>query len=379
MTELEYNQNKNLGYIPEKINHNFIFNDNRTLFLLGKAYKVLSKLDSLCNQMEFYNIFTNMHIYLEAICSSEIEGTHANIKEVLNTTPTPKENIQKIKNLYNTTHMFFKSNRYFGKKIYNIKTIENINAHLFKKVLSVCEHTGKIRDFQNYWGGDNILSAYFVPPPPDMVKDLIKDLNEFWLNDEYFIPELIKIAIYHYQFETIHPFADGNGRTGRLLISLQLRDCDLLSLPILCLSNYWKQNKGQYYNALTITRESHNIEYWVRYFMQSVICAGEERIETIWKIVQLKAASIEKIKERYKNPTNHLKVLDYLINETPIISVKDIQKHLNISYQGANKIIDNFVELKILKDTSKTKRNRLFLFEEYQNLVFNLTDLAGEV
>ena len=371
MTKNNSYENQYTAYIPDLINHNYTFNDNRIFMLLEQGASVLSELNTICQFMDFNNILANMYVHLEALCSSEIEGTHAEIKDLFQHTKRDNEDVQKVWNLYDTTHYYFNNKELTGAELYCTKTIEKINKDLFKKVTSINHYTGKVRNFQNFVGGTNILSASFIPAPPEMVKKLMKDLNDFWLNDSYFIPKLIKIAIYHFQFETIHPFVDGNGRTGRLLISLQLRDSGLLDLPVLCLSDYWKKNKGQYYEALTIARYTRNLEHWIRFFIQSIISTGNERIETILKIIKLKNDYIEEIRSSIKSPYNHLRTLDYLINETPIISVKEIAGYLGLTYQGANKIIENFVTMGLLVPFGENKRNRSFIFEKYHNLVFN--------
>lgn len=371
MTKNNSYENQYTAYIPDLINHNYTFNDNRIFMLLEQGASVLSELNTICQFMDFNNILANMYVHLEALCSSEIEGTHAEIKDLFQHTKRDNEDVQKIWNLYDTTHYYFNNKELTGAELYCTKTIEKINKDLFKKVTSINHYTGKVRNFQNFVGGTNILSASFIPAPPEMVKKLMKDLNDFWLNDGYFIPKLIKIAIYHFQFETIHPFVDGNGRTGRLLISLQLRDSGLLDLPVLCLSDYWKKNKGQYYEALTIARYTRNLEHWIRFFIQSIISTGNERIETIVKIIKLKNDYIEEIRSSIKSPYNHLRTLDYLINETPIISVKELAGYLGLTYQGANKIIENFVTMGLLVPFGENKRNRSFIFEKYHNLVFN--------
>lgn len=371
MTKNNSYENQYTAYIPDLINHNYTFNDNRIFMLLEQGASVLSELNTICQFMDFNNILANMYVHLEALCSSEIEGTHAEIKDLFQHTKRDNEDVQKVWNLYDTTHYYFNNKELTGAELYCTKTIEKINKDLFKKVTSINHYTGKVRNFQNFVGGTNILSASFIPAPPEMVKKLMKDLNDFWLNDGYFIPKLIKIAIYHFQFETIHPFVDGNGRTGRLLISLQLRDSGLLDLPVLCLSDYWKKNKGQYYEALTIARYTRNLEHWIRFFIQSIISTGNERIETIVKIIKLKNDYIEEIRSSIKSPYNHLRTLDYLINETPIISVKELAGYLGLTYQGANKIIENFVTMGLLVPFGENKRNRSFIFEKYHNLVFN--------
>jgi len=365
------------AYIPNKINHDFKFIDNRTYKLLEDASMLLGKLNELNCSVEFYNIFTNMHVYLEAHSSSEIEGTWADIKDLLNIDINKKninqKDTQKVKNLYDTTYNFF-TNKIKIERTYSIKTFKKINKALFEKIEPENKFAGKLRDVQNYVGGNNSMNALFIPPPPNLVKDLLEDLNDFWYNESFYIPNLIKIALYHFQLETIHPFTDGNGRMGRLLINLQLKDVGLLSLPVLCLSNYWKKNKGLYYEALSIARFSNNLEHWVRFFLNSIKEASEERISTIQKICELGNNYTNKIKAQFKNPINHMKFLEYLIKINPFVTAKEAQKVLGLTYQGANKIIDNFITLGILKETSSHQRNRCFIFEEYHDLIFNLIE-----
>lgn len=369
------------AYIPNKINHDFSFNDNRIYRLLEEASCLLGKLNELSFSSEFYNVFTNIHVLLEALGSSEIEGTKADIKDLINViTYKDKDKIskekdnQKITNLYSTTYNFFTDKELF-EDVYSVDVLQKINACLFADIKPENTYAGKIRDFQNYIGGNNIMNAMFVPPPSTLVKELLEDLNNFWYNETYYVPNLIKIALYHFQFETIHPFVDGNGRMGRLLINLQLRDVGLLNLPVLCLSNYWKRNKGLYYEALTTARFSHDIEHWIRFFLLSIKEAGEERIVTIQRINSLIAGYSNKIKNEFKNSTHNMNsFLGYLVRVSPFVTVKKAQKVLGLTYQGANKIIDNFVQLGILQEISMNKRNREFVFAEYHDLVFNLIE-----
>lgn len=361
------------AYIPNFINHEFSFKDNKTLKLLEDATIALCTLNSKYLDVDFVNSFTSMLVRLEAYSSNAIEGTKVDVKDFLNTDSTADENIdiKKIKNLYYTTYDYYKNSIKKETDFFTIKEIEKINKLLFKNIKLENSTPGKIRDVQNYIGGTNILDAFFVPPPPKLVKDLLNDLNDFWKNPSLYIPNLIKIALYHFQFETIHPFCDGNGRTGRLLINIQLRQTKLLDLPVLCLSEYWSRNKGLYYDALTTARYTNDIEYWIRFFLQSIITTSYERIETIIMILKIKEKYSTEIKIKFKSSDNHLKLLDYLISQSPFINVKDAENILKITYQGANKIIDNFVSLGILKEYNENKRNRIFFFEEYFKLIFN--------
>ena len=208
-----------------------------------------------------------------------------------------------------------------------------------------------------------------MPPPAKYVRDLLQDLDDFWKNKSLYIPSLIKIAIYHYQFETIHPFNDGNGRTGRILINLQLKESGLLNFPVLCLSEYWGRNKGLYYEALTTVRFSHNIEYWIRFFLESIIKTSEERIDVISQIETIQNKNIKLIEEKIKNPIKHRELFDKLL-KYPKITVNETERSLKVKYQVANKIIQDLVKLNILKTENENKRNRVFIFKEYSDLIF---------
>ena len=287
--------------------------------------------------------------------------------EVVKREETDKNNreLTIARNLYNL--YLNMNNKVATQKNFSLNTssIEKMHRDLFRNMPKTANEVGKIRTKQNFVGGTNILDALYIPPPPEQVLKLLKDLNDFWQNDQNFIPYLIKIAIYHYQFETIHPFGDGNGRIGRLITNLQLKECDLLDLPVLCLSNYWKKNKGNYFNAISNARYMNNIEYWVRFFLSSIYFASKERIDAINKY--------KRILEKDEQDNSNI-ILTHLIKRSPFITAKEAQELTGSTYQGANKIIEKFVNLGILKEYSQNKRNRIFVFDEYDKLIFNLID-----
>ncbi len=358
-------------YIPNSINREFKFNDNKTLKLLEEASFLLCKLDFFLD-VPFVNTFTTMLVKLEAYCSNAIEGTNADIKDVLdagaNINVEQNENIKKIINLMNlmeTTYDYYNNEE----EIFSVNGIEKIHKSLFKNIDNKGTYYGKIRKIQNYIGS-SMMSALYVPPPPELVEELLNDLNDFWNDQSIYLPNLIKIALFHFQFETIHPFCDGNGRVGRMLINLQLKNKKMLHLPVLCLSEYWHRHKGLYYDALTIARFSDDIEYWLRFFLQSIITTCNERIETIEKILEIQKRYTNEIRINYKSYSNHEMLFNHLISVSPFITVKETQKILKITYQGANKIIENFVNLGILQELNTFKRNREFIFKEFFDLVF---------
>ena len=354
------------AYMPKTVNHPFRFQDNKTLLLLEQASASLGKLNYLCDKLPS-SMYISMLILLEALSSSAIEGTHASADEVIS---SDKKNadIQEVNNLFDTINTFYDSKNPTT-DITSVKIIEDINKHLLSNTSRERVGVGKIRKGQNFVGGTSELSAAFVPPPAKYVRDLLQDLDDFWKNKSLYIPSLIKIAIYHYQFETIHPFNDGNGRTGRILINLQLKESGLLNFPVLCLSEYWGRNKGLYYEALTTVRFSHNIEYWIRFFLESIIKTSEERIDVISQIETIQNKNIKLIEEKIKNPIKHRELFDKLL-KYPKVTVNETERSLKVKYQVANKIIQDLVKLNILKTENENKRNRVFIFKEYSDLIF---------
>jgi len=361
------------SYLPNLINQQkFDLKDKRIFTLLEEASYRLGRLNALCHSVPFFNLFVNMHVLLEALSSSKIEGTKAEVEELLFYEKNEKQklnvNSELIDNLFSTIHHVYKNKSDFS--IFSTEFLEDINKRLFINIHPQNKYSGKVRNVQNFIGGNSIKDAAFIPPPHYEVKKLLNDLNDFWQNKQLQLPDLVKIAICHYQFETIHPFLDGNGRIGRLLINLQLRESGKLCFPVLCLSEYFRKNKGFYYEALTNTRFSHDIEHWIRFFLNAVNESTKERIRTLIKIIDLRNKYAEEINKTVKNPTNHFSLLHYLIEKSPYITVKDVQTKLEITYQGANKLIDTFTKLGILSLGGENKRNRTFVFKEYYDLFF---------
>lgn len=371
MSEQEFIAGKliNVGnfeaFLPNSINHEFFLHDNKTLILLEQASAILGKLNYLCEKLPL-NRYISMLILIEALNSSAIEGTHASAEEVLGTEKKSADG-QAIENLFDTINAYY-NGQCKNNSIITVSTIEDINKRLFKNIKNK-SNTGKIRTGQNFIGGNSELSALYVPPPAEYLQELLKDLEDFWGNSKLYIPNLIKIAIFHYQFETIHPFNDGNGRTGRLIINLQMKEKNILNFPVLCLSKYWAKNKGLYYDALTNVRFSNDIEHWIRFFLESLIKTIEEQIKTITEIDDFYSKCIDKIESNIKTYARHKDLLEELFKR-PTITVSLTSKILKITYQNANKVIQDLVKLDILKPKNDNKRNRVFELEGYNDLIY---------
>ena len=227
---------------------------------------------------------------------------------------------------------------------------------------------GEYRTSQNWIGGASLKDAVFIPPQHTEVSELMGDLENFIHNYKIEVPHLIRIAIAHYQFETIHPFLDGNGRLGRLMITLYLVSTGLLDKPTLYLSDFFERKKSLYYDNLTFVRTSNNLVQWIKFFLVAVIETSDKGISTFREILRLKE-NIEGVKllSLGKRINNAKKLVTFLYKK-PLINVKDVENLLNVTTKPANAIIQEFEKLRILKEVTGYKRNRLFLFEDYYKL-----------
>jgi Fic family protein len=226
---------------------------------------------------------------------------------------------------------------------------------------------GELRQSQNWIGGSGLKDAVFIPPSHQELPDLLTDLEKFWHNDQLAIPHLIRTALSHYQFETIHPFLDGNGRIGRLLITLYLVDKKLLTKPTLYLSEFFERNRGSYYDALMVVRTSNDIEHWIKFFLTGVSETAANSKQTFEKIVALRHVSEEKILQLGKRAPKGQALLRLLYSE-PLMSVNRIAARLEVTHQSASSLIKAFENLEILRETTGGKKNRLFVFSEYLSL-----------
>ncbi|MDP1559094.1 MAG: Fic family protein [Nitrosomonas sp.] len=217
---------------------------------------------------------------------------------------------------------------------------------------------------QNWIGGSSLNNAVFIPPHHHDVPDLMSDLEKFWHNESIQVPDLIKIAISHYQFETIHPFLDGNGRIGRLLITLYLISCGLLNKPSLYLSDFLEQHRGSYYDALTRVRASNDLGHWLKFFLTAVIETAEKGKQTFQSILALRNELESKMVTLGRRAENARALLLELYKK-PVVSVNDVAGLLGLTHRAANGLVAQFVELGILEEITGYQRNRMFVFRKY--------------
>jgi Fic family protein len=224
---------------------------------------------------------------------------------------------------------------------------------------------GDFRSSQNWIGGNSLLDATFIPPHQDYVGELMSDLENFIQNEDINVPDLIKIAIAHYQFETIHPFLDGNGRIGRLLITLFLVDKKILTKPLLYLSAYFEKNKSLYYDNLTFVRTKSDMKQWLKYFLVGVIETAEKSSQTLSNILEMKDRFEKKINSEFGRKSQSAMILLQYLLKKPIINVNQAKKETKLSYNAANSLISDFINAGFLKEITGYNRNRVFVFDEY--------------
>lgn len=356
------------SFLPNHINNTFTWDDPQINTMLESATRALGELNAFTMIVPNVDMFIQMHITKEANTSSKIEGTKTEMDEVLiskeQINPEKRDDWQEVRN-------------YIDAMNYAVKELENlpISNRLFKKIHEILlnsvrgesKQPGEFRKSQNWIGGASLATAYFIPPHFNEVSELMSDLEMFLHNEEIFVPHLIKIAIAHYQFETIHPFLDGNGRIGRLMITLYLVGNGLLKKPSLYLSDFIEKNKSVYYEALTLVRTNHDLAHWIKFFLEAVINTANSGIKTFQDILSLKQEMDALVIGFGKKAHNASKLIEYLYQK-PIISISDIIEPLEMSKPTANSLVKEFESKGILKEVTGYQRNKLFVFEKYLDI-----------
>lgn len=357
------------SFIPETINHTFTWKDPSINTMLEKATLQLGALNSFSQFVPDIDLFIKMHVVKEATVSSRIEGTQTNIEEALvqqaDVNPGKRDDWQEVNN-------YIKAMNYAIPRLQTLplssRLLKETHRILLDGVRGEHKLPGEFRSSQNWIGGASLNDAVFIPPPHDEVNRLMGDLENFIHSEEITVPHLIKIALAHYQFETIHPFLDGNGRIGRLMITLYLIENNIISKPVLYLSDFFEKHKGLYYDNLTEVRRSNNLTQWIRFFLEGVTQTCENAASSLKQIMELRRdCEGTRIIKLGKKVPNAKKLLDYLFTQ-PVITAQDVAGILNISLVSSYKIISDFMVAGILKETSGFKRNRFFIFKEYVDI-----------
>lgn len=362
------NQGYYESFQPSPIHRKWHLDDMEVIELLSKADRQLGRLDMYSEYIPNIDLFISMHVVKEATQSSKIEGTQTHIEEALmDRENVPVEKRDDWEEVQNYIEAMSSAIQELDKLPFSSRLIRNTHQILMQGVRGEYKQPGSFRKSQNWIGGSSIDNATFVPPAYEEIPKLMGDLENFMHDEELQLPELIKIAIMHYQFETIHPFLGGNGRVGRLMITLYLVSCGILKQPILYLSDFFEKNRADYYDNLTKVREKHDLSNWIRFFLKGVEATAKNGISTFDGILQLQKQIDEKLQTLGPRAGNAQKVLSHLYKR-PLISAEKVSLVADVSMPTAYKLIQTLEKMDILSEVTGAERNRLYIFQDYVNL-----------
>lgn len=361
------NQGYYKSFQPHRINKDWDLSDMEIIGLLSKADRQLGRLDMYSEYVNI-DLFIRMHIAKEATQSSKIEGTQTNMEEAFLTKDEvaleKRDDWEEVQNYIQAMNEAVKSLHTLP---FSSRLIKKTHQTLLQGVRGTNKLPGEFRKSQNWIGGASINDASFIPPVHTSIGDLMSDLEHFANNELNHLPDLIKIAVIHYQFETIHPFLDGNGRVGRLLITLYLVDKGILKQPILYLSDFFERNRMLYYDNLMRVRLKNDMTQWVKFFLTGIIETAKKGVTTFDRIMQLQKTLEHKIESMGSRSGDAKKVIDYLYTQ-PVIEVARVEQIIQKSNVTAYKLLNTLEEKEILKEVSGAQRNKLYVFNEYINL-----------
>jgi Fic family protein len=356
------------SFQPVPVNQAWTWEDATINTLLEKATKALGELNAFSLIVPDIDLFIEMHLVKEAQTSSRIEGTQTGIDEALlpeeQIAPEKRDDWREVRNYIDALNTAIRALETLP---LSNRLLKDTHAILMRGVRGEHKQPGEFRTSQNWIGGSNLSDAAFIPPHHADVPELMSDLEKFWHNDEITVPHLIRIAISHYQFETIHPFLDGNGRIGRLLITLYLVGKELLIKPSLYLSDFFERNRASYYDALMRVRQSNDLIHWVRFFLNGVAETAAKGRDTFQQILALRTEVEHQVLTLGKRAPTARQALNLLYRKT-LVSAADLEQGLEISTPTANALIRALVELGILKEVSGMQRNRIYVFDRYLRL-----------
>lgn len=357
------------AFIPSKLPFE-IKMDADLQSLLSKADLALGRLDGVADILPDVSFFILMYLRKEATLSSQIEGTQATFVDVLKAEAKIEgteihKDVDEILNYIKTLNFGVYRSQQLPLSLRLIKEMHN---ELLKGVRGETKSPGDFRASQNWVGGVTINTATYVPPPHPYVLDLMGNIEDY-LHDKSPIPILIKTGLVHAQFETIHPFLDGNGRMGRLLITYYLCEQNILREPLLYLSDFFKKHKSIYYDKLTDYRQKDDIEGWLKFFLEGVIETSQSAVEAARKIIRLREDSYAKIASLGKSSEKGMILLKKLF-KNPLVRVKDVEEITSLENPNALALISKFVAKNILYEITGKRRYRVYAFKDYID-IFN--------
>ncbi len=363
-------------FIPNPLPPNPPIKLERFYILMEEANQALGRLDGVTTVLPDTELFLYTYVRKEALLSSQIEGTQSSLSDLLlfeseETTGAPLEDVREVSNY--VTAMDYGLERLRGGFPLSLRLIKEIHEKLLSKGRGATRQPGKFRRSQNWIGGTRPGNAIFVPPPDDMVLDCMGELEKFIYEESSGLPPLVKAALIHVQFESIHPFLDGNGRLGRLLITFLLCAEGVLKEPILYLSLYLKTNRRQYYNLLQRVREHGDWEAWLEFFLIGVKETSEQAAEAAKSILDLFDKDRRQIEKLGRPAASALRVHHYLQSKV-VASASRAAQQLKLSTPTVQKSLGHLAELGIAKEITGRQRGRLFVYGSYLNILSQGTE-----
>jgi len=345
-----------------------IQSDDEFQTLLSRADLALGRLDGIAETLPDADFFILMYIRKEATLSSQVEGTQATFADVLKAEAKVgdleiRKDVDEILNYIKAMNYGLERLKTFP---LSLRLIKDIHKILLEGVRGEGKEPGEFRKSQNWIGGTSIQRASFVPSPPQEIMSLLDNFEKF-LYDKSPMPILLKTGLLHTQFENIHPFLDGNGRIGRLLITFYLCQQKILDKPLLYLSDFFKRYRQEYYDRLNAFHEKDDIEGWLRFFLEGVAVTAEQAVETSKKILKLRGDGLNKISSLGRSTPKATLVFNSLFH-TPLITIKDVERIAELKNPNALALVNKLVRLEILEETTGRKRNKVFAYRQYIKL-----------
>ena len=355
------------SFRPAPLPPELVIDDEMLSYLTG-ATKALATLDALATHIPNMNLFVSMYVRKEALLSSQIEGTQATLEDVFDPLieKNANQNVIDVVNYIKATE--FALERMNSLPLCN-RLLKETHAVLMQGVRGQEKNPGEFRTSQNWIGaqGSSLKNARYIPPNPQDMIEAMSDLEKY-MNEDDTLDVLIKAALIHYQFETIHPFLDGNGRVGRLLITLFLLEQKALHSPALYISYYLKLNRIEYYDRMSEVRAKDNYEQWVKFFLLAIKESAEDATETIQQLSALHDKNLSLIDKPGRQAKTTRKIFDYL-EQNPIIDVRKTAEELNISFNTAASHIQHLLDYGILIQTNNAQRKRVYTYDEYLSIL----------
>lgn len=336
---------------------------------LIEANKKLAILDGLSSRIPNMDLFVSMYVRKEALLSSQIEGTQCTLDDILN--PLLEENTNRnVSDVVN----YIKATEFALARLQELplcnRLIRETHAVLMEGVRGQEKNPGEFRYSQNWIGGQGstIRNARYIPPNPDDMQIAMSDLEKY-MNSEDTLDPLMQAALIHYQFETTHPFLDGNGRVGRLLITLFLMEKKILSRPALYISYFLKLNRVEYYDRMTQVRKAGDYEQWIRFFLEALAQSADDALQTIDKLTALQKESLQRLADLPKRQmANAQKLFDY-IEKNPILEIRKTASALELSYNTVSKFVSLFVDKGILQKTDQSGKAKVYSYVTYLDIL----------